>query len=337
MVRIVRATEAELKAAVTALREGDVVAFPTETVYGLGADAFNPAAIDRVFALKGRPRNNPLIVHVSGPEMAAKVARVWTAEADLLARQFWPGPLSILVPRRADLPEAVTARGDLVAVRCPNHPVTLALLFELGRPLVGPSANISGQVSPTTAAHVRSAFAPDEVFVLDGGPCDGGIESTVVDLTSTPARILRPGLISAEQIAESIGRAVIAAPKRERADADAPLASPGLLDRHYAPTSPTYLFSPTDWPSLFDTQPAAVVITHRMRHVDPPHHLIEMPPLAEHYAAMLYAALREADSRRPSAILIERPPADSPLWLAIADRLSRAATPWPSADDPPRP
>lgn len=323
--------------AVALIKAGRVVAFPTETVYGLGADAFNADAIDRVFALKGRPRNNPLIVHVSGPEMAFKVSRVWTAEADLLARRFWPGPLSILVPRRPELPAAVTAGGDLVAVRCPNHPVTLALLFELGRPLVGPSANLSGQVSPTTAAHVRSAFAPDDVFILDGGPCEGGIESTVVDLITNPARILRPGLISAEQIAESIGRAVIAAPMRARTDADVSmltLPSPGLLDKHYAPTSPTYLFRPTDWPSLFDAQRAAVILTHRMRHVDPPHQLIEMPPLAEHYAAVLYSALREADSRSPSAILIEQPPTDSPVWLAIVDRLSRAAAPWHSDDAP---
>lgn len=329
------ATFEDIHHAAELLARGQVVAFPTETVYGLGADAFNADAIDRVFQLKGRPRHNPMIVHVSGPDMARKVAREWSERADALARRFWPGPLSLLVPRSPSLPATVTGGSDLVAVRCPNHPVTLALLFELGRPLVGPSANLSGQVSPTTAAHVRESFSADDVFVLDGGACEAGIESTVLDITGIPPRILRPGVIGAEQIEAVIGGSVVPfTPRRETGRAGEPLHSPGLLERHYAPRTPAHLFAERDWPAILgkgNNEPGAgpgpaVVITHRFRQVDPPHQIIEMPPDPADYAAALYAALREADRRAAAVILIERPPSDGPLWSAIADRLARATT-----------
>lgn len=328
------ATFEDIHHAAQLLASGRVVAFPTETVYGLGADAFDADAVERVYALKGRPRHNPLIVHVSGPEMARRVAREWSARADALARRFWPGPLSLLVPRSPSLPTAVTAGGDLVAVRCPNHPVALALLFELGRPLVGPSANLSGEVSPTCAEHVRDSFSAEDVFVLDGGVCEAGIESTVLDTTADPPRVLRPGVVSAEQIGQTIGTPVAPfdgdAGRRETG----PLHSPGLLSRHYAPRTPARLFDDHEWPSILNAagpSGAAVVITHRFRHVVPPHEIIEMPPQPEDYAAALYAALREADRRHAAAILIERPPTDGPLWGAIADRLARA-TAGPEGD-----
>ncbi len=325
------ATLDDIHHAAALLREGRVVAFPTETVYGLGADAFNAEAIDRVYSLKGRPRNNPMIVHVSGPDMARRVARDWSARADALARRFWPGPLSILVPRAPGLPAAVTAGGDLVAVRCPNHPVTLALLFELNRPLVGPSANISGQVSPTTAAHVRESFRPEDVQILDGGPCEAGIESTVVDVASDPPRVLRPGVIGPAQIAAILGCPVATpSPASSRQPAD-PLPSPGMLDRHYAPRTAAHLFDEDEWPRVLDEFGRAAVLTHRLRHLEPPHTMIDMPPDAADYAAALYAALRAADSINPpvDAILIERPPPpeSDPIWAAIADRLARATTP----------
>jgi len=316
---------ADIHAAADRLRAGGVVAFPTETVYGLGADAFDEAAVRRVFELKGRPVNNPLIVHVSGPEMAKRVAREWSdvRGAEALARAFWPGPLSILVPRSLALPEIVTAGSNLVAVRCPNHPVALALLFELGSPMVGPSANLSGEVSPTTAAHVRASFAEQLVPVLDGGACEAGIESTVVDVTSDPPRVLRPGMVSAEQIAAVLGCEV------DELNATAfggPLHSPGLLDRHYAPRTPAHLFDAGDWPRIRRLFPSAVVLRHREQAGDGGFRTIEMPSDAAEYAGRLYAALREADALAAPVILIERPPIDTPLWRAIADRLRRATT-----------
>lgn len=312
------------------LRSGGVVAFPTETVYGLGADALNPAAIDRVFVLKGRPRKNPLIVHVSGPEMARTVARAWPESAERLAAEFWPGPLSILVPRRSSLPEAVTAGSDLVAVRCPNHPLALALIFEFAGPIVGPSANPSGGISPTTASHVLEAFADRNVLVLDGGACPAGIESTVIDLSTRPARILRPGVIGPEQISRALNMEV-ACPRAPESPSDSqsdlPLDSPGRLDRHYAPRTPARLFETPQWPAALAGVPRAAVLTHTDLVVQPPHTAIKLPADPAGYAASLYAALRDADRAGAAVILIHRPPeSGDPIWSAVADRLRRATS-----------
>ncbi|MBL8990363.1 MAG: threonylcarbamoyl-AMP synthase [Phycisphaerae bacterium] len=317
--------------AVERLRAGGLVAFATETVYGLGADAFNPAAIDAVYALKGRPAHNPLIVHVTGADMARRVVASWTDEAERLARAFWPGPLSIVLPRAADLPAIVTAGGPNVAVRCPDHPTALALLFEFGGPLVGPSANPSGRVSPTTAEHVRQAFGPDRVMVLDGGPCATGIESTVVSLAEPVARVLRPGVIGPAAIARALGRAVELG-ARAPASGSAPLESPGLLDQHYAPEAEAVLFDEHQWPAVLAAGAGRriAVVSHWNRPVPAPHRLIVLPATAGEYAAMLYAALREAD--RPGGLIaVERPPVgagasegDAAVWQAVADRLRRA-------------
>jgi L-threonylcarbamoyladenylate synthase len=315
----------EINLAAEHLRKGGVVAFPTETVYGLGADAFNEKAIARVYQLKGRPARNPLIVHVSGPEMARRAVAVWPDEADALAREFWPGPLSIILPRSARLPPSVTAGGPGVAVRCPLHPTALALLFEFAGPLVGPSANLSGQVSPTTAGHVREAFGNTDVLILEGGRCTGGIESTVLSLLDVAhPRVLRPGLIGPEEIARILGRSVASGPP-SREGAGAPLDSPGLLGRHYAPRTPARLFGASEWPAVLGEEPV-VVITHRLRDVPSPHHLITLPHTPEEYAAGLYAAIREADARGAGRILIERPPVAGTVWHAIADRLRRATS-----------
>jgi L-threonylcarbamoyladenylate synthase len=319
------------------LRAGGLVAFPTETVYGLGADAFSEAAVRKVFELKGRPGNNPLIVHVEDEAMARRVVAQWPRRAAELARAFWPGPLSIILPKRAELPDMVTggrrAEGTGVAVRCPDHPVALALLRAFGGPLVGPSANPSGRVSPTTAAHVREAFKEDEVMVLDGGACRAGIESTVVSLMQERARVLRPGVIGAERIAAVLDEPVDAA-RAEQATIG-PLASPGLLASHYAPAAPTIIFDDADWPSvLAGSTGVVVVLTHRSRAVAAPHIRIGMPGDASGYAAGLYAALREADALGPARIVVERPPmtggdeASTATWRAVADRLSRAARPF---------
>jgi L-threonylcarbamoyladenylate synthase len=321
----------DISAAIERLRAGGVVAFPTETVYGLGADALNESAVRRVFALKGRPSNNPLIVHVSGPEMAAKLVREWTPDADALARMYWPGPLTMVLPRAASgaeklrVPDVVTGGGETVAVRCPDHPVALALLFGLGSPLVGPSANPSGTVSPTMAAHVSEAFKPEDVLVLEGGPCRAGIESTVVDLSSTRARVLRPGLIGAGEIAAVLGR-----PVEERGvqvSPDAAMPSPGMMARHYAPRTPARLFGSSELAGLLaGAAGPCVVIAFERLPVIPPHKLMLMPSDAQDYAHLLYATLREADARAPRLILIQRPASADGAWGAILDRLMRATT-----------
>jgi L-threonylcarbamoyladenylate synthase len=218
-----------------------------------------------------------------------------------------------------------------VAVRCPDHPVALALLFHLGSPLVGPSANVSGGVSPTTAEHVREAFLPEDVFVLDGGACLGGIESTVVDLSGPSARVVRPGLIGPEEIGAVLGRTVEWAGAAHgdgvRATPHAPLISPGLMARHYAPRTPARLYDAGELGLMLRGVTGgrgAVVLTHEEEAVPPPHRLIRMPGEAEAYARGLYAALREADGLGASVILIRRVPGEGAVWRAIADRLGRA-------------
>jgi L-threonylcarbamoyladenylate synthase len=326
-----------IAAAAARLREGGLVAFPTETVYGLGADALNPAAVALVFALKGRPAINPLIVHVLDEATARPLVADWPEDAAILAEAFWPGPLTMVLPRSPAVPAIVNSGGASVALRCPDHPIALELLRVFGGPLVGPSANPSGRVSPTTAEHVRGTFPADEVLVLDGGPCRTGIESTVLILPCGRGRgqkpqVLRRGVISAAQISRLLGREVLDAATEPGPQAAGPLPSPGLLPLHYAPQTPLRLFGAGQWPAVLDSAKAPVVISHRPRVPGGDHPgatLIHMPAQPEAYAARLYAALREADARQPAPdlILAEEVPSDHPVWLAIADRLSRAAGP----------
>lgn len=318
---------ADIARAVARLRAGELVAFPTETVYGLGADALNPAAVARVFATKGRPSHNPLIVHVASIEMARSLARHWPREADLLARAFWPGPLTIVVPKAPHVPESVTAGGDTVALRQPAHPVAQALLDAFSGPLVGPSANRSGHVSPTTAAHVRAEFAdsvPSPIQVLDGGPCAVGVESTVVMLDGSTPRILRPGAIGAKAIARALGISMreVEVPSRTSTpsahlDGSRPLASPGLLESHYAPRTHTIICR-----SLARTPPGALIV--------------RLPSDPRRCAAELYHVLRSADELAQTTnaqVIALIPPrtyygsSRDPLWLAIRDRVRRATAP----------
>ena len=324
----------EIAEAVRRLRQGRLVAFPTETVYGLGADAFSEAAVRGVFAAKGRPSHNPLIVHVSSEAMAQRVSGMWPQAAATLAERFWPGPLSIIVPRGESIPDLVTAGGSTMAVRCPAHPTTLALIEAFAGPIVGPSANLSGGVSPTTAAHVRESFADELVYVLDGGACAGGIESTVVSVAGGRARVLRPGLITPAMIAEALGPGSVDTSPWE--PASGPLESPGMLSVHYAPKAPAFLVEPQDWPRAIGL---GVTISSRAGSS------IVMPADAEGYAARLYAALREADAichstghttgHAPAGamILVEHPAremsdASGDLWASILDRLTRATVPF---------
>ena len=329
----------QLSLAVQRLRAGGLVAFPTETVYGLGADAFNPAAVERVFATKGRPAHNPLIVHVDGAPMAAGLVAQWPAQAARLAEAFWPGPLTLVLPASDRVPALVRAGGPNVALRCPNHPVAIALLRAFGGPLVGPSANPSGSVSPTTAQHVRDAFDEQRVLVLDGGPCTAGIESTVLSLAQSPPRVLRPGPISPSALARVLGEPVLEA-LASPTPGPGPLDSPGLLARHYAPRTravlvPNAAALATLLASMERAGQHAAVVGAPGEVVAPPHAVLPMPTQASAYARELYATLRRADALAADAIVIVAPPAahadpggaEHALWQAVLDRLRRATTP----------
>ncbi len=302
------------------LLRGVPVAMPTETVYGLAADATCEASVARVYRIKGRPSTNPLIVHVSSIEMARSCVGAWPARAQRLAEAFWPGPLTLVLPRGDRISTLATAGGETVAVRMPDHPVALALIERAGVPVVAPSANRSGTVSPTTAAHVREAFDAREVVVLDGGACREGIESTVVSLVHEVTTILRPGVIGRVQIEKALGERVHEA--HTIAHTRQVQMSPGQLARHYAPQAPARLVDPSACVEVIED---AVVLAREGAWTG--WRVIRMPNDAAAYARRLYAALHEADALHPSQILIERPPEDDePLWRAIADRLRRACT-----------
>ena len=301
------------------LREGHLVAFPTETVYGLGANALDPDAVEQIYVAKGRPSHNPLIVHVASAGGARAVASEWPERAEKLARAFWPGPLTMVLPKRAEVPESVTAGLPSVAVRVPAHPVALALIVAAGVPVAAPSANRSMMLSPTTAQHVASSLSDTVDLVLDGGPTTVGIESTVVDVTGERARILRPGMITAAQIEKLIGP--LAAGPTIAGDSARP--SPGMLDRHYSPRARLVIVDASDVASaLTDARDGgahaeALVITARAN--GPP-----MPSDAEGYAARLYERLHALDDAGVDVVIVERVPSD-PTWDGIRDRLERAA------------
>ncbi len=305
------------------LSAGGLVAFPTETVYGLGADALNPDAVARVFTLKGRPNTNPLIVHVSDDAMARRVTRDWPEAAATLAEQFWPGPLTLVLPRAPGVPDAVTAGGDTLAVRCPEHPVALALIEALGSPIVGPSANPSGYSSPTTPEHVRDAFDGEDLLVIDGGHCRAGIESTVLDLTSETPTVLRPGVLGAHRIARALDREVRT---REQGVAGDTARSPGLIGAHYQPRTPTRVV-PRD--KLGGAPSAAVLITWSIQTHPSGGELIAISGRLAEFAQAIYRALHEGDRARGSQIWVEEPPEPSDdderaIRQALLERLARA-------------
>jgi L-threonylcarbamoyladenylate synthase len=311
----------QIKAAAEELLGGGVIAFPTETVYGLAAVATDAAAVAKVFALKGRPANNPLIVHVADEAMTRIVTGDWPKLAGVLAAAFWPGPLSIVVPRADSIPSIVTGGGPTVCVRCPDHPVAMALIEAVGTGLVGPSANQSGGISPTTAAHVSEAFP--EIRVLDGGACRVGIESTVVRVVDGAIEVLRPGVIGAGEL-ERVAGSTVRVPRVEGAIRSGPMASPGLLIRHYAPGTPTAVVAVADELDLAD----AVVLAQLpfASCLCEAGAVIEMPGDADAYAAVLYDALRRADAMGFARIVVLSPtgPGERAVWDAVADRLRRA-------------
>lgn len=316
------------------LRAGRLVAFPTETVYGLGANALDAKAVRGIFAAKGRPASNPVIVHVAEPSQISAVAAEWPATASKLAERFWPGPLTIVVPKKPGVPDEVTAGGPTVAVRCPNHPVARALIAAAGVPIAAPSANRSTELSPTRAEHVLKGLNGRIDMVLDGGPCVGGIESTVVDVTGPAVRLLRPGLISAPMLEEVIGH--LASASRGCEPPGSVARSPGQMAKHYSPRTPVRLVD-RGWPDMDDAvfqttldgktfttlefgESRSGAAELRGKSLS----CVFMPMNPDEYAANLYRVLHEADERGTDLILVEMPP-DTPEWAAVRDRLTRAA------------
>jgi L-threonylcarbamoyladenylate synthase len=306
-------------AAVAALRRGEAIGLPTETVYGLAADAGNAGAVRNIFALKGRPADHPLIVHIADASQLAQWAKEIPETARRLAEAFWPGPLTLILKRRDDIDPVVTGGQDSIGLRCPAHPVALAVLRAFGGGLAAPSANRFGHVSPTSAQHVRDEFGAAVPIVLDGGDCQVGIESTIVDLSGDGARILRPGRISRAELEAVIG------PIAEGAVSGSPRAS-GLLEKHYAPRTAAQLLSRRQAIATAREQEALGkrVVLLAIATLPDGCEGIALPADPVGYAHGLYAALRVLDARHAHLILVERPP-DGNDWNAVLDRLNRSA------------
>lgn len=343
--------------AVSLLRAGEVVALPTETVYGLAANALDRGAVEKIFRIKGRPSCNPVIVHVAGLEMARQCVAEWPAVADQLAQAFWPGPLTLVLPKAGVVPSIVTAGGETVGVRWPGHPFIQAVLRECKFPLAAPSANPSGQLSPTNAGHVLKTLGDQVRLIVDGGPSQVGIESTVVDLTSQPLRVLRPGMIHRESLLAALdkraglpagapGTGALPAPPQNRREPVSRLAvasvaertgppvllSPGQLPKHYAPRARLVV---SDWQDEAGLRAqlaalnAARATTHIIAHTRlPPSadlgRVCVIPREPEAFARALYAELHRCDEEGATLIVVEAVPT-GPAWAAIEDRLRRAA------------
>jgi L-threonylcarbamoyladenylate synthase len=311
-----------IEEAAEVLRAGGLVAFPTETVYGLGADASNPEAVKKIYAAKGRPRNHPLIVHLEDetrvPEWASEVPEATRR----LAQRFWPGPLTLILKRAAHVSDLVTGGQDTVALRVPAHPAARALLVRFGGGIAAPSANRYGRVSATTAEHVRSEFGGTVEYVLDGGPCDVGIESTIVDMSGPHPALLRPGTITLDEIETVLGSALSpAGPGSPRA--------PGTLAKHYAPQTPVMLLEADLLVELASSMTrqghkVAVLARSAMQPLLDGVTWVAAPADAAGYAHDLYANLRALDRAGCSSILVEQPPLAA-AWAAVHDRLARAA------------
>lgn len=321
-----------VREAAECLRAGGLVAMPTETVYGLAAHALDPRAVARIFEAKGRPSTNPLIVHVADVAEARALSSSWPASADALAARFWPGPLTLVVPRTPAVPDVVTAGGSTVAVRVPAHPVALALLRAARIPLAAPSANPSMAVSPTTAQHVLDGLRGRVDLILDAGPTSGGIESTVLHLGTDPPRLLRPGLVSPAELESVIGPLERGSSGADQALSRASIApSPGMMERHYAPRARLQVVA--DDAAAAATVAALLAAGARVGWLAldlsalVEHAALSVVPMPRHaagYAARLYAALHELDAAGVDHIVVAEPP-DDDAWLGVRDRLRRAA------------
>ena len=318
---------AAVRRAAELLRAGEVVALPTETVYGLAASALDARAVERIFQVKGRPAHNPIIVHVASISMAKRCVASWPALADKLAKAFWPGPLTLVLPRAEQIPSIITAGGPTVGVRWPSHPFIQAVIRECGFPLAAPSANPSNRVSPTTAQHVRKYLGDKIRLIVDGGQAQIGIESTVLDISVSPPRLLRPGMIHEQALLAVIGELAVGA--REGPEV---LKSPGLLRKHYSPKAKLVVWSWKEEAELkarsaeCGTRSARV---HVIAHTRIPSgkgfgRVSVIPRNAAAFARAIYAELLQCDEAGAELIVVEALP-DSPDWRAVADRLRRAA------------
>lgn len=300
-------TPEAIQTAARLVREGGVVVLPTETVYGLACDALNAEAVRRVFEIKGRPSENPLIVHIASFEQLSLIAQNVPEIAKRFAEKFWPGPLTLVLPKKPDVPDVTTGGRPTVAVRIPRHPVALEVIRQARRPIAAPSANAFMALSPTSAQDIDPEILVDVDLVLDGGPCEVGLESTVIDLTDESPRILRPGIVTRAEIQALVGSPLGHVPPSEVRK------SPGMYRRHYAPNAAVELATqiPPDAPALVFQEPQ-----------NPSQ--IKMPRDPRAYAAVLYSALRRLDQSRPERIYVETPP-DHPDWEAVQDRLKKAS------------
>jgi L-threonylcarbamoyladenylate synthase len=320
-----------VKRAAAWLRAGAVVALPTETVYGLAANALDEKAVAAIFQTKGRPAHNPLIVHIASHEMAARCVKDFTPLAERFSQAFWPGPLTLVLPAAEIIPGNVTAGGNTVGIRWPSHPFIQAVIRECDFPLAAPSANLSNRVSPTNAEHVRAQLAGKIPLIVDGGQSQVGIESTVLDLSVSPPRILRPGMIHAESLA-AVGVAIQDAGDLAPHQSEGSLRSPGLLQKHYSPKAKLLVLNWNDEAGLRSQLATAGVqlsTVHIIAHTRIPsgEHFAGVsviPHDAEAFARALYAEFHRCDDAGVACIIVENPP-DLPEWSGILDRLQRAA------------
>ncbi len=309
------------------LRAGEVVALPTETVYGLAANALDGAAVERIFKIKGRPASNPIIVHVAEEKMARRCVADWTPLAEKLARAFWPGPLTIVLPKAKEIPDIICAGGMTVGVRWPSHPFMQEVIKLCGFPLAAPSANPSNQLSPTNAQHVEKHLGDKIPLIVDGGQCQVGLESTVVDLSVSPPRLLRSGMIHESALSAVAGEPGIGAGQKSPI-----LKSPGMLEKHYSPRARLVVL---DWRDEADLKaqslqfPHAASGTHVIAHTRIPSgegfgRVSVIPHDADAFARAIYAELHACDEAGAELIIVEALPSGEE-WHAIADRLKRAA------------
>ncbi|WP_347988331.1 L-threonylcarbamoyladenylate synthase [Methylomonas sp. AM2-LC] len=314
-------TTKSISHAVELLKIGRLVAFPTETVYGLGADASNPDAVAKIFAAKGRPIDHPVIVHLARAAQIYDWAESVPDTALILAEAFWPGPLTIILNKNAQVSLAVTGGQNTVALRIPANPVALQLLEAFGNGIAAPSANRFGHISPTQAGHVAEELGDSVDCILDGGPCSVGVESTIIDLTDTHPTLLRPGRITRSQLKNVLHTEI-------RLSSQNKIRAPGLLAVHYAPHTMALLCPAETLIAMVDEMCSkgkniGILAFSDVIAALPCPHLIQLPECAEHYETALYSALRELDNLQLDTILIEQPP-DHEAWAAVNDRLNKA-------------